>query len=86
DRAHYEAVNAIIPHLGPDDFEKDEKSRNAHFTEKGMEKLEQLLSEAGLLRTSNLYDIENVSIVHHANKALIAQKMFHRDVDYIVKN
>ncbi|MFX8270410.1 hypothetical protein ABTL25_20195, partial [Acinetobacter baumannii] len=61
DRAHYEAVNAIIPHLGPDDFEKDEKSRNAHFTEKGMEKLEQLLSEAGLLRTSNLYDIENVS-------------------------
>ncbi|MBN9525139.1 MAG: preprotein translocase subunit SecA [Alphaproteobacteria bacterium] len=86
DRAHYEAVNAIIPHLGPDDFEKDEKSRNAHFTEKGMEKLEQLLSQAGLLRTSNLYDIENVSIVHHTNKALIAQKMFHRDVDYIVKN
>ncbi len=86
DRAHYEAVNAIIPGLGPDDFEKDEKSRNAHFTEKGMERLEQLLSQAGLLRTSNLYDIENVSIVHHANKALIAQKMFHKDVDYIVKN
>jgi len=86
DRAHYEAVNAIIPGLGPDDFEKDEKSRNAHFTEKGMERLEQLLSQAGLLRTDNLYDIENVSIVHHANKALIAQKMFHKDVDYIVKN
>src|SRR5690606_7824071 len=68
------------------DYEKDEKQRSVTFTEEGTEKLEGLLREAGLLKGESLYDIENVNLVHHANSALRAHKMFQRDKDYIVRN
>jgi len=82
----YTALDAIIPKLAPEDYEKDEKSRAATFTEAGTEKLETLLREAGLLETGALYDIANVSRVHHANQALRAHVLFVRDTDYIVKD
>ena len=56
------------------------------LTEVGMEKLEQLLRDAELLKADSLYDVENVSIVHHVNQALRAHKLFQRDKDYIVRN
>jgi preprotein translocase subunit SecA len=82
----YTAINALIPKLGPDDFEKDEKSRAVSFTEQGNETIENLLGEAGLLTDGTLYDLHNVSLVHHSNQALRAHTMFERDTDYIVKD
>ena len=82
----YTAVNALIPKLDEDDFEKDEKARSATFTETGIEKMEQMLTEAGLLEEGSLFDIQNVALVHHANQALKAHALFERDVDYIVKD
>ena len=82
----YAAIDKLIPKLADDDFEKDEKVRAATYTEVGTEKIEQLLREAGLLTDGNLYDIGNVSLVHHANQALRAHKLFARDTDYIVKD
>ncbi len=85
DRADlYQAVDAIIPTLGPDDFELDEKQRQVSLTEVGNERVEADLAEKGLMKGS-LYDIENVSLVHHVNSALKAHKLFQRDKDYIVK-
>jgi preprotein translocase subunit SecA len=82
----YIAVDKLIPKLGPEDFEKDEKVRAVSLTEKGSEKIEALLREAGLLKTGALYDLSNISLVHHANQALRAHKLFARDTDYIVKD
>ncbi len=82
----YTAVNALIPKLSEDDFEKDEKARSATFTETGIEKMEQMLTEEGLLEEGSLFDIQNVALVHHANQALKAHALFERDVDYIVKD
>ena len=83
----YVKVNVLVPELGDGDFEKDEKGRTVTFTEAGGEKIENLLRAAGLLKDdTNLYDIENVTVVHHANQALRAHKLFARDVDYIVKD
>ena len=82
----YVAMDKIIPNLGHDDYEKDEKARSIAFTEVGTEKLEVLLRDAEMLVEGNLYDIQNVSLVHHANQALRAHYMFKRDTDYIVKD
>jgi preprotein translocase subunit SecA len=82
----YVAVDKLIPRLADDDFEKDEKHRTVALTESGQEKIEELLSEAGLLRQGSLYDTSNISLVHHAQQALRAHKLFRRDTDYIVKD
>jgi preprotein translocase subunit SecA len=82
----YTSVNALIPKIDEDDYEKDEKARAASYTEAGMEKMERLMADAGLLEEGSLYDLQNVSLVHHANQALRAHVLFERDVDYIVKD
>lgn len=82
----YIKVNALIPMLNDEDFEKDEKQKNVTFTEKGSIHIEQLMRDAGMLNGSSLYETENIALVHHANQALRAHKMFMKDVDYIVKD
>ncbi|HVV95023.1 MAG TPA: preprotein translocase subunit SecA [Hyphomicrobiales bacterium] len=82
----YITLDGFIPKLAKEDYELDEKQRTVVLTEAGNEKLEPLLAEAGLLKGENLYDIENVTIVHHVNQALRAHKLFQRDKDYIVRN
>ncbi len=82
----YIKVDEIMKNIGEGDFDHDEKQRSITFTESGTEKLEGLLREAGLLKGESLYDLENVNLVHHANSALRAHKMFSRDKDYIVRN
>src|SRR5215470_740395 len=82
----YNTIDAFIPGLDKVDFEVDEKQRTVTLTEVGMEKLERSLNDAGLLKGDSLYDVENVSTVHHVNQALRAHKLFQRDKDYIVKN
>ncbi len=82
----YSTVNELIPKLSPEDYEKDEKARAATFTESGIENMEALMRDAGLLEEGSLFDIQNVNLVHHANQALRAHVLFERDVDYIVKD
>ncbi len=82
----YNTIDTFIPNLDKTDFEVDEKQRTATLTEAGMEKMEQRLRDANLLKGDTLYDIENVSTVHHVNQALKAHKLFQRDKDYIVRN
>lgn len=82
----YIAVNSIIPSLDKADYEMDEKAKSVVLTEIGMEHVEQLLKEVGLIKEGGLYDIGNVTLVHHVNQALRAHKMHIKDVDYIVKD
>src|SRR6266542_2385028 len=82
----YNTIDAYIPKLDKADYEVDEKQRTVTLTEVGMEKMEQMLRGDGLLKGHSLYDVENVSTVHHVNQALKAHKLFHRDKDYIVRN
>jgi len=81
----YNTIDTYIPALDKTDFEVDEKQRTVTLTEAGMEKLEQRLRDAGQLKGESLYDVENVSVVHHINQALRAHKLFQRDKDYIVR-
>jgi preprotein translocase subunit SecA len=82
----YNTLDTFIPQLSAEDYELDEKQRSCTLTEKGNEHLEQLLGAAGVLHGTNLYDAENVTIVHHVQQALRAHKLFQRDKDYIVKD
>ncbi len=82
----YQLVDELVRKLEPEDWEKDEKQRTVVLTERGVERMEGLLREAGLLRGGSLYDIENVTLVHHIQQALRAHHLFRRDVDYIVKD
>jgi preprotein translocase subunit SecA len=82
----YNTIDSYIPLLDKTDYEVDEKQRTVTLTEAGMEKLEQRLRAAGELKGESLYDVENVSVVHHVNQALRAHKLFQRDKDYIVRN
>jgi len=82
----YNTIDNYIPQLDKTDYELDEKQRTVTLTEAGMEKLEQRLRDAGQLKGASLYDVENVSVVHHVNQALRAHKLFQRDKDYIVRN
>ena len=82
----YNTIDRYIPRLEKADYEVDEKQRTVTLSEAGMEKMEQMLRADNLLKGDSLYDVENVSTVHHVNQALRAHKLFHRDKDYIVRN
>ncbi len=82
----YQKVDTVIPALQEGDYEIDEKARAATLTDEGAENAEVELAKLDLLKSPNLYDIENVSVVHHVNQALRAHKLFERDTDYIVKD
>lgn len=82
----YVQINKLIPLLKPEHYEKDEKQRTVTLTESGTTYMEQLLRDAGLLTSGNMYDASNVQLIHHIDQALRAHTMFQRDVDYIVKN
>jgi preprotein translocase subunit SecA len=82
----YTTVDVFIPQLVEEDYELDEKTRHVTLTEAGNEHAEKLLGDAGLLKGDSLYDVENVSVVHHVQQALRAHKLFLKDRDYIVKD
>ncbi|HLY44734.1 MAG TPA: preprotein translocase subunit SecA [Stellaceae bacterium] len=82
----YIQVDTLIPSLAPEDYEKDEKQRTVTLIESGVEKMEALLRQKGMMSEGGLYDIHNVTLVHHVNQALRAHKLFARDTDYIVKD
>ena len=82
---YYRTINEFIPLITDDGYELDEKARTATFNESGNEQIENILRNQNLLEGDSLYDIENVSIVHHINQALKAHKLFIKDKDYIIK-
>ncbi|MDP2123167.1 MAG: preprotein translocase subunit SecA [Parvibaculum sp.] len=81
----YLSVDEIIPEIAEADYEMDEKARTVNLTDDGNEHVEELLRARNILTDGNLYDIENITIVHHINNALRAHKLFQKDKDYIVK-
>ena len=82
----YVQINELIQQVTDEDFELDEKQRSASFTDEGIEKFEEILKQNDLIKGESLFDVENVSVVHHLNSALRAHKLFTRDKDYIVRN
>ena len=90
----YRKVDKIVPRLvrqqeeeGPGDYWVDEKAKQAYLTEAGHEKVEELLLETGLLHEGDsLYDAANLSVFHHLNACLRAYALFHKDVEYIVRD
>ena len=83
----YRRVDSVIPRLKPEHYEKDEKTRTVVFTEIGVEGVEDLLREDGLLpEGQSLYAPTQVTVLHHVTQALRAHINFTRDVDYIVKD
>jgi preprotein translocase subunit SecA len=67
-------------------FDKDEKARTAVLTDLGSETVETMLREAGLLTEGNLYDVFNISLIHHVQQSLRARVLYTRDVDYIERD
>ncbi|MEO1019783.1 MAG: preprotein translocase subunit SecA, partial [Pseudomonadota bacterium] len=82
----YIKMNDIIPKLEDEDIERDEKTRTVTLTEIGHDKMQSVFEEMGMLKSPDLYDTDNITLVHHTNQALRAHRLFARDVDYIVKN
>ena len=82
----YVSIDRLIPDLVPDDYEIDEKTRSVSLTDQGNEHMEALLQAGGLLEAdSSIYDIQNVTLVHHVTNALRAHQLFQKDRDYIVR-
>ena len=82
----YRSVNAVMGALVKEDYDLDEKTRQVSLTEVGNEHMTQILKTGGLLEQGDLYDTENIAVVHHVNQALKAHLLFQKDKDYIVKN
>ena len=83
----YRRVDTLIPQfVAEEDFSIDEKARQVLLTEEGVEKAEQLMIDNGLLREGSLYDVQNVSLVHHLNQGLRAHHIYKRETDYIVRD
>jgi preprotein translocase subunit SecA len=84
----YRSVDIVVKELvkDPTTYEKDEKQRTVSLTEEGSETVEEMLKKAGVMTEGNLYDIFNVSVIHHVSQSLRAHTLFARDVDYIVRD
>ena len=83
----YQNIDHLIPLLEEEDFQIEEKEKNVFLTDEGTERIEKLLKKHQMIEEdSTIYDINNISLVHHINQALKAHKIFKNDTDYIVKN
>ena len=82
----YILVNKLIKKLNKEDFDIDEKNRNILLTNKGIDSIEKIFSDVGILKNNNFYDPENLSLVHLVNQSLRANHIFSNGKDYIVKN
>jgi preprotein translocase subunit SecA len=87
DSTLYVTLNKYIPELKPEHYELDEKNRTANFSEEGTQHIEEVLEKDGVTKgTAGLFDLENITIVHHMNNALRAHTLFEKDKEYIVKD
>ena len=83
---YYNFTNEFIKKLNKEDYDLDEKNKNAILTDKGIDKIEKLSLQKGILKNNNFYDPQNLNLVHQVNQALKANLLFSKDTDYIVKN
>ncbi|WP_440693712.1 preprotein translocase subunit SecA [Candidatus Pelagibacter sp. HIMB1695] len=84
--AQYLAIDKLVKILNNKDFEIDEKEKSILLTNEGINNVEKLFSNAGILKNDNFYDPENLHLVHHVNQALRANHLFEKGKDYIVKD
>ncbi len=84
--SQYIAIDKLVKNLSHDDFEIDEKDKNILLTNKGIDNIEKIFSNAEILKNNNFYDPENLHLVHHVNQALKANHLFLNGRDYIVKD
>ncbi len=84
--SQYITIDKLIKNLKNEDFEIDEKDKNILLTNKGIDNIEKIFSNAGILKNNNFYDPENLYLVHHVNQALRANHLFQNGRDYIVKD
>ena len=82
----YKTIDKFIPSLKEDDYELDEKQRTCNLTDDGIGNIEQALKSENLIEDGSLFDVKNVSILHHINQALRAHKLFKKNTHYMVKN
>ena len=80
----YLVIDKLIRKLIPEHYEIDEKDKNILLTNSGINNVEEILSNAGILKNNNFYDPENLSLVHHVNQSLRANHLFEKGKDYIV--
>ena len=81
----YLAIDKLVKQLNKSDYEIDEKDKNILLSSEGINNVEKIFSNAGILKNNNFYDPENLSLVHHVNQALRANHLFEKGKDYIVK-
>ena len=84
--AQYLAVDKLVQHLNNKDYEIDEKEKSILLTNDGINNIESIFSDAGILKNNNFYDPENLHLVHHVNQALRANHLFEKGKDYIIKD
>ena len=82
----YFLANKFVKVLEKIDFELDEKNKNAILSDAGIDKIEKMSQESGLLKNNNFYDAENMNLVHHINQALRANHLYQNDKDYIIRD
>jgi len=82
----YKTIDKFIPSLKAEDYELDEKQRTCNLTDNGIGNIEQALKSENLIEDGSLFDVKNVSILHHINQALRAHKLFKKNTHYMVKN
>ena len=81
----YFAIDKLIKKLNEKDYEIDEKDKNVLLTNDGINNIEKIFSNAGILKNNNFYDPENLTLVHHVNQALRANHLFQKGRDYIIQ-
>ncbi len=84
--SQYLSIDQLVKKLKTSDFEIDEKDRNILLTNDGINNVEKIFSNAGILKNNNFYDPENLNLVHHVNQALRANYLFEKGKDYIVRD
>ena len=82
----YLAIDKLVKQLKSEHYEIDEKDKNILLTNEGINKIEKIFTNAGILKNNNFYDPENLSLVHHVNQSLKANHLFKKDVDYLIKD
>ena len=82
----YLSIDKLIKILKKEDFEIDEKDKNVLLTNQGIDNIEKILSNAGILKNKNFYDPDNLHLVHHVNQALRANHLYENGKDYIIKD
>ncbi len=82
----YLVIDRLVKQLETEHYEIDEKDKNILLTNEGIDNVEKIFSNAGILENNNFYDPENLGLVHHVNQSLRANHLFEKGRDYIIQD